>query len=234
MAGFSSAKMKRKDLQSDLFDRFHDFSISSPARKIRRLDGVMPPILEEEPENSGAFSYQSPGVPLGMKYDQQQPAALVTEANSPFLLNQEKALVLYKPVNGTSYLPLLDLKVPISSDISFTVDSDIVTGLKDQLTPRPRAASLKEVGTSEMLALVPWVPSSHLPKHDKVAAQAAVDVPFEPMEAEDMDTGMEEDTAVGVTMPPSAGAGTEGLTWQQQHCMIPQPPRPTNPVMWSW
>ncbi|CAN6464531.1 unnamed protein product [Victoria cruziana] len=233
MVGFSSAKMKRKGLESDLLDRFYEFPISSPARKIRRLDGVMPPILEEEPENSVVFNYQSSDVTFGLKYDQEQPASHITEANSPFLLNQDKALVLYKPMNATTYMPLLNLKAPISSDISFTVDSDIITGLKNQLTPRP-TGFLKELGTNDMLALVPWTPSPHLPKHDELESQAVVDVPFEPMEAEDMDTEMEEDTAISDTKLLTAGTEPEGLTWQQLHCMIPQPPRPTTSVMWSW
>lgn len=36
MAGFLSVKMKRKDLE-EVNDDFSEFSLSSPARKIRRL-----------------------------------------------------------------------------------------------------------------------------------------------------------------------------------------------------
>lgn len=36
MAGFLSGKMKRKDLE-EVYDEFSEFSLSSPARKIRRL-----------------------------------------------------------------------------------------------------------------------------------------------------------------------------------------------------
>lgn len=43
-------KMKRKDLDQ-VSDDFSDFSLSSPARKIRRLDAELPPIMEDdEPE----------------------------------------------------------------------------------------------------------------------------------------------------------------------------------------
>ncbi|GMQ07489.1 hypothetical protein CsSME_00051653 [Camellia sinensis var. sinensis] len=48
MAGYLAMKMmKRKDLE-DVNDDFSDFSLSSPARKIRRLDAELPPIMEEE------------------------------------------------------------------------------------------------------------------------------------------------------------------------------------------
>ena len=42
-----NGKLKRKDI--DLVnDDFSDFSLSSPATKIRRLDAELPPIIEEE------------------------------------------------------------------------------------------------------------------------------------------------------------------------------------------
>ncbi|XP_021275888.1 uncharacterized protein LOC110410491 [Herrania umbratica] len=46
-------KLKRKDIDQ-VNDDFSDFSLSSPATKIRRLDAELPPIIEEEesfPEN---------------------------------------------------------------------------------------------------------------------------------------------------------------------------------------
>ncbi|XP_022754029.1 uncharacterized protein LOC111302370 [Durio zibethinus] len=48
-----SGKLKRKDIDQ-VNDDFSDFSLSSPATKIRRLDADLPPIIEEEesfPEN---------------------------------------------------------------------------------------------------------------------------------------------------------------------------------------
>ncbi|VVA99099.1 unnamed protein product [Arabis nemorensis] len=49
MAGYDCLpmKMKRKDIDR-VNDDFSDFSLSSPARKIRRLDLDLPPIMEEE------------------------------------------------------------------------------------------------------------------------------------------------------------------------------------------
>jgi len=42
-----SGKLKRKDIDQ-VNDDFSDFSLSSPATKIRRLDAELPPIIEEE------------------------------------------------------------------------------------------------------------------------------------------------------------------------------------------
>ncbi|KAK7845251.1 hypothetical protein CFP56_009873 [Quercus suber] len=68
-------KMKRKDLELDEFsDDFSDFSLSAPARKIRRLDAELPPIMEEE-------------------------EAIIEDLElSPN--NEEMAIVLFKPVNA--------------------------------------------------------------------------------------------------------------------------------------
>ncbi|KAE8657966.1 hypothetical protein F3Y22_tig00116976pilonHSYRG00207 [Hibiscus syriacus] len=45
-------KFKRKNIDQ-VNDDFSDFSLSSPATKIRRLDADLPPIIEEDsfPEN---------------------------------------------------------------------------------------------------------------------------------------------------------------------------------------
>ncbi|WCJ34688.1 hypothetical protein M5689_015982 [Euphorbia peplus] len=47
---FSPMKMKRKDLE-DVNEDFSDFSLSSPARKIRRLDVIMEEEVEEVDHN---------------------------------------------------------------------------------------------------------------------------------------------------------------------------------------
>lgn len=48
---FSSMRMKRKEVD-EVSDDFSDFSLSSPALKIRRLDAELPPIMEEEESES--------------------------------------------------------------------------------------------------------------------------------------------------------------------------------------
>ncbi|KAK9098313.1 hypothetical protein Syun_025358 [Stephania yunnanensis] len=57
-------KMKRKDLE-EVVDDFTDFYLTSPARKIRRLDAELPPIMEED----------EPGIPIGLRFyvPQQHP-----------------------------------------------------------------------------------------------------------------------------------------------------------------
>nr|CAD1824888.1 unnamed protein product [Ananas comosus var. bracteatus] len=127
--------MKRKDLE-EVFDEFSEFSLSSPARKIRRLDAELPPIIEEE----------DLAVPLDIE---QQPQLMKEEASVPAMVigsgpvvedgpptlptlpsNEERALVLYKPVEGQL------LFGPGGSNVSFRVSSDFLYGLKSQVFHR--------------------------------------------------------------------------------------------------
>ncbi|XP_010435424.1 PREDICTED: uncharacterized protein LOC104719246 isoform X3 [Camelina sativa] len=66
--------MKRKDIDR-VNDDFSDFSLSSPARKIRRLDVDLPPIFEEEETD------------LAMQEIEVSP------------VNDERAIVLFKPLH---------------------------------------------------------------------------------------------------------------------------------------
>lgn len=72
MAGYDCVpmRMKRKEIDR-VNDDFSDFSLSSPATKIRRLDLDLPPIMEEE---------------VVMEDDIQSPPQ-----------NEERAIVLFKP-----------------------------------------------------------------------------------------------------------------------------------------
>lgn len=202
----------------EVYDEFSEFSLNSPARKIRRLDAELPPIMEEE----------DPTVPLPV--EQQMPEELMSampefgagmiDAELPIALNEEKALVLYKAVDNPFALS------PGSSNVSFSVHSDLIHGLKNQAfwPANPNAVILEEISNDEKsvvannLAVVPWVPPQ---QYDSRVMHTE-----EPMEAEEDDGGasmeVEEDIQQGVHQWP-------------QHCLTPQAPENTStPIMWSW
>ncbi|KAG8380915.1 hypothetical protein BUALT_Bualt06G0066300 [Buddleja alternifolia] len=62
MENYLPMKLKRKDLE-DVNDDFSDFSLFSPARKIRRLDFELPPIIEDE-ECEIAVAFESNSLKL--------------------------------------------------------------------------------------------------------------------------------------------------------------------------
>lgn len=92
--------------------------------------------------------------------------------------------------------------------------------------------------SNECRAVVPWAPSQVPPASGMEAAQALTELPEQVMEAED--TMEIEDGPESLPQGQSNhgysgvwGAG-EGLPqWQQQHCMIPQPPHHSStPITW--
>eukprot|EP00268_Persea_americana_P029584 TRINITY_DN28618_c0_g1_i1.p1 TRINITY_DN28618_c0_g1~~TRINITY_DN28618_c0_g1_i1.p1 ORF type:complete len:234 (+),score=63.24 TRINITY_DN28618_c0_g1_i1:241-942(+) len=233
MAGFLSVKMKRKDLE-EVNDDFSEFSLSSPARKIRRLDAELPPIMEEE----------EPAISITR--DQQLVAPV--EEPVPYTLNEERALVLYKPVNAQL------LQSSSSSNLSFRVNTDLIPGLKNQVIRRGCANAMPELmrdednevaKTASCLAVVPWAPPQY---QHQVATTLGTGVSgmgtglSEPMEAEATDVSSMEVEEENVPMvvdglrkaPTGMGEG-EGLQQWQQHCMTLQlPQNASTPIMWTW
>lgn len=233
MAGFLSVKMKRKDLE-EVNDDFSEFSLSSPARKIRRLDAELPPIMEEE----------EPAISIVC--DQQLVAPV--EEPVPSTLNEERALVLYKPVNAQL------LQSSSSSNLSLRVNTDLIPGLKNQVIWQGCANAMPELmrdgdnevaTTASCLAVVPWVPSQY---QHQVGTTLGTGVSgmgtglSEPMEAEATDVSLmeveEENVPVvvdGLRKAPTGMGEGEGLQQWQQHCMTPQlPQNASTPIMWSW
>ncbi|KAJ3676201.1 hypothetical protein LUZ60_003613 [Juncus effusus] len=131
MEGVVIGKMKRKDMD-EVLDDFSEFSLSSPARKIRRLDAELPPIMEEDESNSVPF--MTGGV---QSMDEMETT------------NQERALVLYRLID-----PHLVVG-PGSTNHSFSLSSDLIPGFKDQFFNRCEPVRVK----NENLALVPWIPN---------------------------------------------------------------------------
>ncbi|XP_057980554.1 uncharacterized protein LOC131166222 [Malania oleifera] len=225
MAGFFSMKMKRKELD-EVNDDFSDFSLSSPARKIRRLDVELPPILEEEePELLFALE-QSGGAPAM----EELPSVPV---------NEERAIVLFKPMNT----PLLHSP----SNFSISVDSDIISDFKNfwssqsnHIKPAEDEA-IQDSNTSaakECLEVVPWVPSHvpQMPGIDVPQAEAAESMEAEEMEAAAMEIESNDlGTEQGQVNQHGGLKGDEGLPqWQHQHCMTPQLPQINTPTPIVW
>ncbi|KAJ0985193.1 hypothetical protein J5N97_003549 [Dioscorea zingiberensis] len=192
MVGFLSGKMKRKDVD-EVSDEFSEFSLSSPARKIRRLDADLPPIMEED-EAAVPHVFQQ-------QRDQQMRSKApefdaVVEDVPAIPANEERAIVLYKPVDS----PLL--LSPSSSNTCYTVSSDLFPDLKNQVFWRQNSnlSTVREVGMDNSLAVVPWVSRGRLEEE----CMDAKEDEGSSMEVEEVD----EQTA-------STGFGSE-FNWQDQ------------------
>lgn len=222
-------KSKRKEID-EVNDEFLDFSLSSPARKIRRLDAELSPIIEEE----------EPVVSVGLSQLEREGSGgsnarrgLVIEELPIVQDNEDRALVVFRPRT-----------TPLArSPSNFTVDPSIVSGFKNQvLWPNQRDRwtaynvsrehDKDSEGANECLAMVPWVPSQcNPPAESEVAPQ--IDS-ADTMEAEDMEEArmdIEEEGDFGHTGGMNSNQGFQH--WQQQHCLVPQPPQNTSmPLVW--
>ncbi|XP_052180370.1 uncharacterized protein LOC127793719 [Diospyros lotus] len=240
---------KRKELQDQVNDDFSDFSLSSPATKIRRLDAGLPPIMEEEEEAPQIpFVMAEQNLP-GSNHTEQLGASnyhpLVQELPTTLPQNEERAIVLFKPPVSTT-TPLLQSP----TNWSLSVSSDIIIGIKngDKMlwSSQSNAARSAEdearrdritSGTNECLAVVPWVPSQFPQASGTEAPTGEVS---EMMDAEDVGVVTMDIEENNVNFEPGqehiSGAmnGSDGFhQWQQQHCMIPQlPQNPSTPVVW--
>lgn len=229
MEGVFSMKMKRKDLE-EVNDDFSEFSLSSPARKIRRLDAELPPIIEEE----------EPAIPVDMEESYrgnhfagglEQVGGLVIEEMPSDPLNNEKAIVLFNPMNTSIE----------RSPTSFSISSDILSGFKNQIWSS-KSSSIKVMededaaqdrNTSGCLAVVPWVPSQFSSMLGQEVSQTEVP---EVMEAEEVGEAMEiEGSSISIEQGQANEfggiRGNEGLN--QWHCLTPQLPQNTSPpIVW--
>ncbi|KAK3437524.1 hypothetical protein EUGRSUZ_C02188 [Eucalyptus grandis] len=225
-------KMKRKDLDQ-VSDDFSDFSLSSPARKIRRLNRSSGPVIEELPAESASSSASA-----------SASAAAAAAAAASASENEERAIVLFKPVHGRL------LGGPSPSSFSVSVDPDFISGFKNQFYWSNEPAHEKliedETGDAETnkggtncMAVVPWIPSQFpsAPGIELLQPEGS-----EAMEAEEMADGtMEIEDATEsypVTQEQAHGyagqSSSEGFQqWQQPHCMTPQPPQSVStPLVW--
>ncbi|CAI9293843.1 unnamed protein product [Lactuca saligna] len=208
MEGYFPMKLKRKDLD-EVNDDFCDFSLSSPARKIRRLDAELPPIVEEEEMGSPLVFEQSvPSQATSMEQVMTRSSVAINELNGSLPENEERAIVLYDPMNN---IPSLQSRSPFS----ISVNSDFLSGYKSGSEP-----------SKGSLAVVPWVaPPSHHRGNPEVGFPEASEM----MDADDMEAiTMDIEDANSQQFPRN-----EMNQWQQ-HCMIPEAPMNlSTPISWS-
>ncbi|KAG8373937.1 hypothetical protein BUALT_Bualt11G0077100 [Buddleja alternifolia] len=114
MEDYLAMKLKRKDLE-DVNDDFSDFSLSSPARKIRRLDSELPPIIEDEECDIPLVFEQS--VP------QEQRFGVRIEELPDLPENEERAIVIFSPPNPRLQSP---------SNFSVSVDPHLISGFRSK------------------------------------------------------------------------------------------------------
>ncbi|XP_057836027.2 uncharacterized protein LOC131046326 [Cryptomeria japonica] len=184
-----------------------------------------------------------------------EPSAMATEPLS-YVPNDEKALVLYKPINPPIFpgLPAAgspDLPIKFNMNCFSNHKAWEIQGrgnLPDlfRLARRSDPASNMKISTSQpvdnRLAVVPWTPSQfptcvqELSLDQKSGCDNVTENEDHMMMDEDNVASMEEDPI----QPPQAitacnnvvnEINSDGLQWQ--HCMTPQ--SPLNPqVMWSY
>lgn len=237
-------KMKRKEFDDASDEVFADFCLSSPAFKIRRLDADLPPIIEEDVA----------GIPW--RHEQPIPESAISNGamnqlnpldmeELPFVPdNNEKAVVLFKPMNNPLFY----------SHNNLFLDPNLISSFKNQAllhthrnATRPSEEADDEAdangdkeGLNTCKAIIPWVPS-HQPLHQRPILSPQAEV-LDSMESEDMESAsiMEIEDAGSASNINQSRLG-EGVQqyhqWQQQqhHCMIPKPPHntcTTTPIVW--
>ncbi|CAI9766450.1 unnamed protein product [Fraxinus pennsylvanica] len=239
MDGYFRLNMKRKELE-DVNNEFSDFSLSSPARKTRRLDVDLLPVIEEEDsEIPMSFEQSVPGQSLVGNAE-----GLTIEELPGVPENQERSIVLYNPTN----MPLLQSP----SNFSISVNPDLISGLKNQILWSSQSNNWRSENneaviedknssaTNNSLAVVPWVASQHHSAPGvEVPPQADITGMMDDEVGEEtMDIEADNNDVIGFeqrNVNDSSGMSlSDGLHhWQQQPCMIPQPPQNTvTPVVW--
>lgn len=245
---------KRKAVDQVNHD-FSDFSLSSPATKIRRLDyAELAPIMEEDEHQ---VEDETP-MPTPPPFVQQ--AVEIGEVE-----NEERAIVLFNP-NNTSVIH--------SSPSTFSLTPHILSRLKGKghrdlwskhhILFNNSSAQQDEDTVSEenddisnqCLAVVPWV-HSHLspppPPVQQIDASETMmmeDEQQNEQEIASMDIEQQQEecnnneyATSGIEQRPPTGFNGPSVVgfhqWQQQHCMVPSQlphysaaaPTPT-PVVW--
>ncbi|KAI4379685.1 hypothetical protein MLD38_005950 [Melastoma candidum] len=224
----AAARLKRKDIDS-FNDDFADFSLSSPASKIRRLDVELPTIVEVD-ETDRSLPVMSGRMEAGEELEMDAPSSV----------NDERAIVLFRPVNDH----LLHYRSP--SSFSVAVDSELISGFKSQFPWSNRSSGgdffVDEVADDDRdssnercTTVVPWVPSQF-----PLAPRVEI-IDSEVMETEDAGgegaMEVEEDNPNPSEVVEGVDRNQGGFggfrAWQQQHCFIPQLSQTvSNPIVW--
>lgn len=224
MASSVPGKMKRKGYD-EVYEDFSDLSLCGPATKIRRLDAELPPIIEERcPIRGSVIEPQF----LNGDIDDLVPdvASVMKKADFPPTLNEERALVLYKPVHS-QYAS------------SLKMDPELLIGLKNPAFWSGYQNLVEEDFVEEQpsssinsLAVVPWVPSQFSAPGLEVATSESETIE-EVMEVGADDESMEIDGNHEQLVDTGVGAGS--FHQWQQHCLIPEHSHlASTPVLGSW
>ncbi|XP_017699781.2 uncharacterized protein LOC103713123 isoform X1 [Phoenix dactylifera] len=185
-------------------------------------DAELLPIMEEE-DPRDQMSASSSVVELG--------STMTDDAAPVPALNEERALVLYKPVDAQLLLS------PGQSNVSFRVSSDLIHGLKNQAFQSGNQMPIehKSVVSNNCLAVIPWLPNQG------PAAATGFGEPklYSGLSQEPMEAGEVESTSMEVEgdreQAAVDGVGVEGFHQWQQHCMTPHlPANSSTPIMWPW
>ncbi|EOA15604.1 hypothetical protein CARUB_v10005671mg [Capsella rubella] len=216
--------MKRKDIDR-VNDDFSDFSLSSPARKIRRLDVDLPPIMEEEETD----------LPM-------QETAVEEIEVSP--VNDERAIVLFKPRHCHQ-----------TCSGNLFVDRDLISGFKNRfLRDASRADDdlYEDQRSNKCQAVVCWNPSQtpysqsvgtfqqprtlEITELDETGEDAVMDDAASEIDEDSGNTSLSfpQPAQQQLHQEPTYGFGLH--QWQQQqNCMIPQLPQvSTTPTPITW
>lgn len=223
-------------------DDFSDFSLSSPATKIRRLDGELACMSEEEEMEVPIIEHYEPEVDFRNNTRTIEGGGsrrgILVEELPPDYQNQERAIVVFKP--SDSSLP------PAPSNFSVRLSPELISGFRNRLMCTYQESAPvwqadngaterdeKYGTTNNCMAVVPWVQSAAC---NELSYQSDTS---DMMDAEGVETtAMEvEDSNATFNRPSVREPGTvlnEGIHhWQQQHCMIPQLPQNTStPIVW--
>ncbi|KAI0511020.1 hypothetical protein KFK09_011638 [Dendrobium nobile] len=181
-------RMKRR-AEGEIFDDFTDLSLSAPATKIRRLDAEFLPFMEERQQVVESM--------FDVELSEAAPNDGVTmnESSFPPAGNEERALVLYKPV----YFQL---------DPFLNINPELITGLRrcSDIVQE----SFGKVYHNNCLAVVPWAPSESHPTATMVELPTSRSrLLEEPMEIEDDQSA-------------KSGIECESFHQLQKHCLLPE------------
>ncbi|XP_011017743.1 PREDICTED: uncharacterized protein LOC105120987 [Populus euphratica] len=261
----SSLKILKRKEVDEVSDDFSDFSLSAPARKTRRLvlDAELPTIIEEEEGSMMPGEFGEEEGDSGLISNEQRKnqelqieELVMPESSSATSDNEERAIVLFKPVNN------LHLLHRSPNNFSVSLDSNIISGFRNQFLWSSQSGGVRSVEEEEAgarrdnsMAVVPWVPSQTQPAFlQEIIYSNNASVPqTELMDSEEMGEAamdIEEDNndqnysgseGLGQAQENQAfgfggiRAGSDGLPqWQQQHCLVPQIPQNPNPTPVTW
>ncbi|CAA7022905.1 unnamed protein product [Microthlaspi erraticum] len=210
--------MKRKGIDQ-VNDEFSDFSLTSPARKIRRLDVDLPPIREED---------------MAMQETE-------SEETEPNPVNEERSIVLFKPL--LHHQPSSSGQLFVDRDLISDFKNRFFRGASRAVDNND-----EDEKSNKCQAVVCWNPSispysepiGTFQQPRRTLEIVELDETCEDAVMDEAAMEIEEDnrSSTGLSFPqqedPTYGFGLhQWQQHQQQHCMVPPLPQVnTTPVTW--